>query len=91
MAVKITLNRPHMLEWVRWLVVYLIYVALGLIFGWHLKPRMDEFLTVLFLPLAVLIPWIVLSLLVAAVKSLWTIRFKPSLRLGRLARLKSDQ
>ena len=58
----ITLNRTHVELWKRLAACWLVYVAVGLLLGWHLKPRLDEFLFVLLIPLAVAAPWAILSL-----------------------------
>lgn len=77
MAWTITLNKDHVRKWQRWGMAWLVYVAFGLIAGWGLKPRMDEFLFVLIVPpLAILIPYLVFCLIGAALRSLWPIRTK---------------
>lgn len=91
MAVKITLNRPHMFKWLRWLYAWFVYVIIALIAGWHLKPRPDEIQFVVLLPLVVIVPWAILSLLAAVCQSLWPKRFEGRLRSRRIASLEADK
>jgi len=61
-AWRIGLNRTHFAVWGQVLAAWLVYVAFGLVAGFALHPRMDEVLFVLFLPLAVLVPYVLLCL-----------------------------
>lgn len=64
---------------------WLAFVVFGLIVGWHLKPRPDEVLFVLTLPLwLVLLPYGVFCLGAAVLKVLWPIWLqRRALLLGR--------
>lgn len=68
MGLDISLNKPHAVLWGRFARWWLAYVAVGLILGWRLGPRLDEFLFVLFLPLVIAVPWAILSLALAWLK-----------------------
>lgn len=86
---KLTLNKDHVAKWQRLAVAWLVFVLIGLIAGWHLKPRMDEFVFVLTLPLwAVLAPYAAWCLLAALLKSFLPIRLQTSWR--RYLGLKSN-
>lgn len=73
---KLTINRDHVALWGRWLAMWVAFVAFGLVVGWHLKPRMDEFLVVLSLPLAVVAAYAIGCLVVLVIRSLWPIRLQ---------------
>lgn len=71
---RIGLNPDHIRLWITYGFQWLGFVAFWLVAGWHLKPRMDEFLVVLTLPVwLVLAPYVVFCLVAAAVKA-WLIR-----------------
>lgn len=86
---KVTINRDHVVLWRRWLVMWCVFVAFLLVIGWHLKPRIDEFLFVLFLPVSVLIPYIAVCFFGAYARILWAewnqsrLRIFSRLRLNR--------
>ncbi len=72
MSWGVEVNRPHVLLWARWGVAWLLYVAVGLVVGWQLKPRPDEITFVLFLPLAVLVPYAAACLILGLLRTwLW--------------------
>lgn len=88
---KIGLNHPHLARWGYWAVSYAAFVGFALVAGWHLKPRWDEIVFAITLPLYVLIPWIIISLIGAWIKTLrpkW-LHHWPLRRL--FGRLESDQ
>jgi len=69
---QLSLNRPHLIRWTPLLVAWLAYVALALVLGAHLKPRLDEFLFVLSLPLWGIVPYAAWCLAVVALRAwLW--------------------
>lgn len=73
---KISLNKPHLARWAYWLYCYAVFVAIALVFGWHLHPRWDEIMFACTLPLWVIVPWAAVSLIGAALRSLWPVRFQ---------------
>lgn len=79
MSWKITLNPDHTYRLMQIVVAWLVYVAMALIAGYFVKitPRMDEFLFVLFIPLAVIIPYALFCLVAAVIRSLLPIRREP--------------
>ena len=70
MAWTIKINRPHARLWRRYLMAWLAFVAFGLVIGAYLKPRADEIIFMVTLPLAIVVPYALLCLGVAAVRSL---------------------
>lgn len=84
---QIGLNRPHLIRWIPVLGGWLAYVALALLLGAHLQPRLDEVLFVLTLPLWGIVPYAACCLAVAALRVwLWPARaYWRRLRLPRLA------
>lgn len=74
MGIRITLNEQHLNAWKRLLLYWLVFVAIMLVAGWHLRPRLDEFLTVLALPLIVIVPYGAFCLIAAAIRLSWPVR-----------------
>lgn len=75
---SIGLNPDHVRLWITYGLQWLAFVAFALVAGWHLGPRMDEFLVVLTLPLwLVFAPYVVFCLVAAAVKA-WIIQAEPA-------------
>jgi hypothetical protein len=69
---RIGLDPDHVALWTRYGIQWLAFVGFALIAGWHLKPRLDEFLVVVTLPLwLVLAPYVVFCFLAAVVKAWW--------------------
>lgn len=68
MAWGVRLNRPHVRLWQGLAVLWGAFVLFGLVVGAHLRPRMDEIVIVALLPLAVLIPYAVLSFLLTLLR-----------------------
>ena len=64
----IGLNWTHVELWKRLAAYWLAYVAVGLLIGWHLKPRLDELLFVLCIPIVIVVPWAIVSLSLAWLK-----------------------
>lgn len=87
---KITLNEPHLRKVGYYLLLYAIYFVYGLIAGWHLKPRADEIIFMLTLPLWILVPYTIGCLAVVAVKALWPVRTEPGAWRWRRRRLTGD-
>ena len=87
---KINLNQDHIHLWKKMGGLWLIYMLFGLISGWHLQPRMDEIIFVLFLPIGIIIPYALACLILVALKQLWTVRFH-GLPRRRLPGLKTNQ
>ncbi len=80
MAWQLGLNRPHLYLWRRWLIQWLVFVALLVLLGWSRGPRPDEVLWVLLVPpLVVLAGWGLVSLVLIG---LWTLRNPDRLRSG---------
>lgn len=91
MAWGVSINRPHLALWRRLVVGWLAYVGIGLVLGAHLKPRPDEVVFVLALPVLVIVPYAIGCLAVAGLRT-W---LRP-VRLDRVravlhARLQSKQ
>lgn len=70
----IRINWGHVNLWLTYGVAWLAFVGFALVAGWHLKPRLDEVVVVVLLPLGVLVPYAVLCFLVAALKPLRPLR-----------------
>lgn len=71
---KLKLDRQHLLLWCRFAIYWLCYVIAGLIAGWHLKPRMDEVIFVLLLPVLIVATYAAACFVAAALKVwLWPI------------------
>lgn len=85
MAWKVEINRPHARLWGVYLGVWLAFVGCGLVLGAHLKPRADEVAFVLALPLAVLLPYALLCLGLAFMKS-WAPQLLKAVQFRRFAR-----
>jgi hypothetical protein len=81
MAWRVKLNRPHVDLLVRALSFWFTLVATALIFG--PRPRLDELLFGIFLPLTVLVPYAVLTFAVAWLR-VWLLPAlrRPALREG---------
>src|SRR5690242_10883281 len=63
MATKVKLNWGHVRIWQQLAGFWLSYVALLVLVGWHLKPRIEEVLFVLFVPpLFVVGAWAVVNI-----------------------------
>lgn len=81
----ITLNKTHVTQLKRALIVWLGFVACGLIFGAHLKPRPDEIAFMILLPIPFVAVYAVGCLALAILRILWPIRrdwhTRPVLRL----------
>lgn len=71
MAWGVELNRPHLRLWGRLAVGWALFVGFGLVAGAHLKPRADEITFMLALPLAVVIPYVLVSFVGVTIRSLW--------------------
>jgi hypothetical protein len=68
---RIEFNVDHVRVVLRWFWQWVWFVALALVLGWHLGPRIDEVLTVLFVvPALALVAYIAFCFIVAALKSL---------------------
>jgi len=70
---RIQIDKQHVMLWLRWLKAWLAFVGVALVFGWHLKPRMDEVVFILLLPVPVVAVYALGCLAIAALKALWTI------------------
>jgi hypothetical protein len=88
---KVSLNYSHMLVWRRYLVGWAAFVAFGIVAGWHLHPRLDEVVFMIALPLWIIVPYAVISLVAAMVRAwLWPtpgtrwIRYKPGKRIWKI-------
>jgi hypothetical protein len=81
---RIEFNVDHVRVVLRLFWRWVWFVALALILGWHLGPRVDEVLFVLFVvPALALAAYIAFCFAVAATKSLWplaTASWRRSLR-----------
>lgn len=75
MGWKISLNTEHIRIWKRMLLYWLAFVVMGLITGWHLKPRPDEILFVLSMPAFIVIPYGLWCFAVAVARLLWPVGF----------------
>lgn len=64
----IGINWAHVAVWRRFVYLWLGYVGLGIVAGAHLGPRPDEIAFVLLLPLAVVVPYALVCLGLAALK-----------------------
>lgn len=87
---KITLNEPHIRRVGRCLLLYAIYFVYGLVAGWHLKPRSDEIIFMVTLPLWVLLPYTVGCLAIVTVKALRPVRPQPGAWRWNRRRLAGD-
>lgn len=88
MAWRLTLNVPHLRLWAGLAVGWAGFVLFALIAGSHLKPRIDEVLTVALLPLGILVPYVIGCLIVAVGKALfYSAAALPWRQLGRNFRL----
>lgn len=86
MAWGLSLNRPHVALWRRYLTGWAIFVAFVLVTGWSLSPRLDEVAFVLFLPLVILIPYVAVCLLGVYAK-LWLLGLKRRAALWQARRI----
>lgn len=72
-------------------MAWLAFVALGIVVGWGLKPRMDEIAFMLVVPVAIVIPYAAFCLVAVFVRSLLSsIRSENGRWIG-LASLKSSR
>lgn len=90
MAWKIGLNTPHLIVWRRILIGWLAFVGFAVIAGWHLKPRIDELLFAVTLPIwLVVAPYAAYSLLAVVLRSCWPVGFDRLVKLPLFRRNKS--
>ena len=71
---RIQIDKAHVTLWLRWLKAWLALVAFALVFGWHLKPRVDEVVFMLLVPVGVVGLYALGCLAVATLKTLWAVR-----------------
>lgn len=64
----IGINWDHVRVWQGWLISWLVFVGVALVLGWRLGPRPDEVAVAVFLPLLVLIPYVLGCLLLAVLR-----------------------
>jgi hypothetical protein len=68
---RIEFNVDHVRVVLRWFWRWVGFVALALVLGWHLGPRIDEVVFVLFVvPAAALAAYVALCFAIAVLKSL---------------------
>jgi hypothetical protein len=85
------INWKHVAVWQRGLVCYAVFVGVCLVLGAHLKPRPDEIIFALTLPLWAIIPYAAACLILAATR-LWLVRGHNRRRLVRslVAKLRAN-
>lgn len=70
---RIELRKSEIDRWTAYLISFAIYYLVAVVIGWHLHPRWDELLFVASIPLWVIVPYAVFSLLIGVFRMLWTI------------------
>lgn len=76
---KVLLNMAHVALWQRYAMYWLAYVAMAVVVGWSLGPKLEDVVFVTTLPLWGLIPYVAWCYAVAHLKmavAVWRLRRK---------------